>query len=82
MGWPIGWTSLAPMSQESFMEWKSKVLGGEWWDIDPATVPESAEGYIPRVKRINAYKSERLRALGNGQVPLTAAVAEEILRSL
>jgi DNA (cytosine-5)-methyltransferase 1 len=73
MGWPIGWTDLE--AEEP----------GEWMDLedDPAELPKGAAGYIPRVTGGRDNRANRIRALGNGQVPLCAAVAfEEGLRFL
>jgi DNA (cytosine-5)-methyltransferase 1 len=46
------------------------------WRIDPADEPQSSMG---RVAHGVAYRVDRLRALGNGQVPLVAATAWQIL---
>lgn len=64
MGWPVHWTSLEPMSQEEFDDWMEHQ--GDWWDEEPP---------IPRVARKIPNRVARLRALGNGQVSLCAAVA-------
>jgi hypothetical protein len=71
MGWPINWTSLEPMSIEAFDEWKRKTISGEWFDAEPDGVPRVATGVPQRVAR--------LKAIGNGQVPATAAIAWRIL---
>lgn len=62
MGWPIGWTSLEPLSAEAIEDW----LTPGWWDEEPL---------IPRVIQKQVERKHRLMALGNGQVPLCAAVA-------
>ncbi len=46
------------------------VMGASWCDTDPAEV-----GVIPRVAVGVSKRVDRLRALCNGQVPMTAAVA-------
>ncbi len=63
MNWPVGWTSLEPLTGPI-------VLGPETWDTEP-DIPRVATGVENRVGR--------LRAIGNGQVPLCAAVAWRLL---
>jgi len=48
-----------------------------WWANDPANLPESGLG---RVVDGVADRVDRLKAIGNGQVSLVAAVAWEILK--
>lgn len=68
MGWPIGWTSLGPLPVESFIHWLKTTINGEWWDEEPN---------IPRLVPSGTAENRvgRLKALGNGQVALQAAVA-------
>ena len=63
MGWPKGWTSLEPMTSL-----------GDWghWDGD-------WEQGVPRVGKGIEFRVDRLKAIGNGQVPLVAATAFEQL---
>lgn len=70
MGWPIGWTSLKPLSKEEFIRWFKKVLSNKWWDNDPAD-----EGNLTRATKYRINRSKRLKALGNGQVPLCVYTA-------
>lgn len=70
MGWPIGWTSLKPLSKEEFIRWFKKVLSNRWWDNDPAD-----EGSLTRATEYRINRSKRLKALGNGQVPLCVYTA-------
>lgn len=70
MGWPIGWTSLKPLSKEEFIKWFKKVLSNRWWDDDPAD-----EGNLTRATEYRINRSKRLKALGNGQVPLCVYTA-------
>lgn len=70
MGWPIGWTSLKPLSKEEFIRWFKKVLSNKWWDNDPAD-----EGSLTRATEYRINRSKRLKALGNGQVPLCVYTA-------
>lgn len=64
MGWPIGWSSLEPMAE---LKW----LG---WETDPADT-----GELARVATDIKDRVGRLKAIGNGQVPLCAATAWRIL---
>jgi len=60
MGWPIGWTDLAPLDA---LDWRT-------WDADPADT-----GEIPRITTHRTHRKARLVCLGNGQVPQCAAWA-------
>ena len=64
MGWPIGWTSLEPIGDLDWRDWKT----------DPADGDE-----IPRVATGIKCRADRLKAIGNGQVPQVAALAWNIL---
>lgn len=68
MGWPISWTSLEPMSTETFRKWEHNE---SWWANEPDDVPRVAVKISNRV--------DRLKAIGNGQVPLVVASAWRIL---
>lgn len=70
MGWPIGWTSLEPLPRERFEEWYHRTLYGTWWDDEQG---------IPRVARKVPNRVARLKAIGNGQVPLCMATAWKLL---
>ena len=65
MGWPIGWTRLEPIG----LDWRT-------WETDPAD-----SGEIPRVTTGKKDRVQRLKALGNGQVPAVVRAAWEILTS-
>ena len=58
MGWPIGWTKIEPIE----IDWRD-------WAIDPADI-----GEVPRVLQSIQNRVHRLKAIGNGQVPLAAEV--------
>ena len=60
MGWPIGWTSMEPITELDWRDWKT----------DPAD-----EGEVPRVATGIKHRVGRLKAIGNGQVPQVAALA-------
>ena len=64
MGWPVGWTSLDPLSDLG--EW----FNGAWWDVEP----------VPRVTTDKTNRSKRLRTIGNGQVPACVVLAFGCLR--
>jgi len=60
MMWPIGWTSLEPLIELIWLD----------WSVDPAGI-----GMIPRVANEIKNRVSRLKAIGNGQVPLCLAIA-------
>ena len=64
MGWPVGWTDLLCNDPCE-------------WPIcdDPATLPESNAAYVPRVTDRRDNRAKRIMAIGNGQVPVCAAMA-------
>lgn len=74
MGWPIGWEDLKPLRKEVFDLWLKGMNDGTWWDTDPADT-----GEIPRAREVMEHRKDRLRAIGNGQVPLCAMIAQETL---
>ena len=72
MGWPVGWTSLDPLPAERMSEWEKGVSEGSWWTVDPVET-------IPRLTSIKESRVNRLKALGNGQVPAQVLLALEVL---
>ena len=50
--------------------WRASIGSSQWWEIEPP-VDRVADGMVDRV--------DRLKAIGNGQVPLCAATAWRIL---
>ncbi len=64
MGWPIGWTSLEPITELVWLD----------WSVDPAD-----NGSIFRVTTSKRHRVNRLKAIGNGQVPQCVAMAWECL---
>lgn len=71
MGWPLGWTDLeGPCT----VNWAVVTKAGNWW------TDQIEEQVLPRTltKRPKDY-ADRIFALGNGQVPLCAAVAFQML---
>lgn len=65
MGWPVGHTDPDRDAEADF-----RPLGD-----DPATLPRDAADYLPRVTDRREHRVARIKALGNGQVPLCAAIA-------
>ena len=51
--------------------WRASIGNSQWWEIEPP-VDRVADGMVDRV--------DRLKAIGNGQVPLCAATAWRILK--
>ena len=76
MGWPVGWTSIEPLSPGAVVLWHG--AGRDWWETDPS---ELEDGYrIPRtVEEKQAGRVSRIMALGNGQVPACVVLAHEVL---
>ncbi len=64
MGWPVGWTSLKPLA---IKEQRADPWSPDW------------EDNIPRIETRVIARTHRLKAIGNGQVPLCAATAFRIL---
>jgi DNA (cytosine-5)-methyltransferase 1 len=52
---------------------------GAWWTTDPADAPKSDVG---RVANGVAARVDRLKAIGNGQVPAVAALAWNVLKPI
>lgn len=69
MGWPINWTSLSVFSPENFCIWNDTVK--EWWDVEPENIPRTCQK-LP-------FRIDRLKCLGNGQVPMVVEAAWKIL---
>jgi hypothetical protein len=68
MGWPVGWTDLEQLSDDAFAAWRKVET---WWRAEPRDVPRVARN-VPR-------RVDRLKALGNGQVPVCVAMAWRLL---
>lgn len=67
MGWPRGWSDpWHPLPAAHYAAWRAAMQAGDWW----ATEPD-----VPRLLLNLKGRQVRLAALGNGQVPLCAAVA-------
>lgn len=64
MGWPIGWTNLEPMQCATVPTWTH----------DPGETGEVPRAAFKIPKRVN-----RLKAIGNGQVPQVVALAWWVL---
>ena len=66
MGWVPGWTSLEPLPIDEFRRWENEQ---SWND----------ELGIPRVVEGIADRTQRIQAIGNGQVPQCMAMAWKLL---
>ena len=66
MNMPIGWSNIEPC--ESYEFWLANQ--DVWWLTDPADA-----GFIPRVTPQKTNRVNRLKCLGNGQVPICMAYA-------
>lgn len=71
MGWPIGWTSLAPLPRGTVRRWAKAMRAMEWWTAEP-------EG-VPRIEPKDGETKVRLFGTGNGQVALVFAVIWRLL---
>ena len=71
MNWPLRWSSLDPLPGERIDEWQCKSLRNMWWLDEPTQTP--------RVAKNTPYRTDRLKAIGNGQVPQSLALAFECL---
>ena len=79
MDWPIGWTDLKPMSKENMDDWLYRISNCQWNEHDPAELPKNHELYVPRLTEDKTHRADRLKAIGNGQVPLCVFFATKIL---
>lgn len=72
MGWPKNWSSLVPIARSEWEKWielfTTRTVWGDTWENGTDRTTENKN------QRVN-----RLKAIGNGQVPLTAALALSIL---
>jgi len=66
MGWVPGWTSLEPLPIDDFRRWENE----QNWN-DELGIPRVAEGI--------AGRTQRIQAIGNGQVPQCTAMAWKLL---
>jgi len=66
MGWVPGWTSLEPLPIDEFRRWENE----QSWN-DELGIPRVAEGI--------AGRTQRIQAIGNGQVPQCMAMAWKLL---
>ncbi|CAG9258484.1 hypothetical protein PUN4_320004 [Paraburkholderia unamae] len=86
MGWPVGWTDLAPLDRAHFEAWTRQNgphapgAPDPWFGIDPATLAPHAPGFVPRMASGKvANRAKRIEALGNGQVPRCVVQAWRVL---
>ena len=67
MGWPLHWTG-RKCDEEDVVRWVTDTIGGAWWHYDQD---------LPKV--VNKTERHRISILGNGQVPIVAAMAVHLL---
>ncbi len=77
MGWPPGWSSVYPLSPEVFDLWRERYRS--WWPSSAVTVWHCLELIYPRLTTIKEGRVNRLKAIGNGQVPQTMVAAVLLL---
>ena len=65
MGWPIGHSDIDRSEPGPLLPLQD----------DPADLAPDDPLYLPRITERRRHRTNRIRALGNGQVPLCAAVA-------
>jgi hypothetical protein len=66
MSLPEGWTRLEPVPDGAYDEWFDAMRDGTWWDTERG---------LPRVTTGAENRVNRLKMLGNGIVPASAALA-------
>lgn len=78
MGWPLGWTDCAKSALAEFKRWfdvhMAEDYSGGWWAEEPDGVGRVSSGVVCRMNR--------LRCLGNGQVPEALRVADGALKKM
>lgn len=80
MGWPAGWTSLDPLDMNEFFDWYDGFANGNPSHYGPEAWRNGLwEKGLPRVGVKIPERVRRLKAIGNGQVPLVAAMAWRLL---
>ena len=70
MGLPPRWDCLDPLPESEYLDWLQCQIDRTWW---------LSERDLPRVSTGVKGRTNRLKALGNGIVPLQAAIAIMIL---
>lgn len=70
MGWPIGWTSIDSLTELIWLD----------WSVDPSD--RRNDGPIPRIAVGVKDWVNKLKALGNGQVPQCVKLAWEVLNEV
>lgn len=78
MGWPVGWTNISePLTRTRCKRWAQLVERDAWWtrEIEMTALPATL---LARTETTSHEK--RIKALGNGQVPLVASHALAGLR--
>jgi hypothetical protein len=70
MNVPAGWTRLEPLPEGALEDWLQMTLDGTWF---------AEERGLPRVVKGQEKRASRLKALGNGIVPASGALAISLL---
>jgi hypothetical protein len=71
MSLPEGWTRLEPLPEGAYEEWWDGMKDGTWWDT---------ERDLPKLTMTRTAWAKRLKMLGNGIVPASAALAINDMR--
>lgn len=69
----------APQALAGDFDRASQLGNASWWRVDPADERGAFESQLGRVAYGVDHRVDRLKAIGNGQVPLVAATAFKIL---
>jgi DNA (cytosine-5)-methyltransferase 1 len=84
--WLVAHANEVGFSGEKAKQWMGRQqrstfgsLASEWWRSEPEQAPHEVEPDVGRVANGVAARVDRLKAIGNGQVPLCAATAWRIL---
>jgi len=68
--WVLGYPEQQGLQRNTWMEKSKKSAQGRWWNTEPN---------VARVAHGVAHRVDRIKAIGNGQVPAVAATAWKIL---
>ena len=82
MMWPIGWTSLEPIDPDMVAWWVDCMTTdpGSYSESDPADIPVGMKYHTPRLTDVIRDRGNRLKSIGNGQVPAQLILALKLLQ--
>ena len=82
MMWPIGWTSLEPINPDMVAWWVDCMTTdpGSYSESDPADIPVGMKYHTPRLTDVIRDRANRLKSIGNGQVPAQLILALKLLQ--